>query len=114
MPMPGSGKTRICVLVVLCLLVQGLLAQVPLPIDWKTYPNPATDILNIGFYLPKAMPLEISILDIQGRVVVAPVLIEFVREEQLYHMDVSGLATGDYLLSLKGFGRRYGKVFQKY
>ncbi|MEQ9307621.1 MAG: T9SS type A sorting domain-containing protein, partial [Marinoscillum sp.] len=62
------------------------------------FPNPAQDILNLDFELSDEVPLDIQIFDFSGTQVVHHGIEEISGE---ISMDISGLASGMYIMVLK-------------
>jgi len=68
------------------------------------YPNPASDYLKCLLALPKAGPVELSLYDLSGRLVLNQQLEATEPTELEAILDISGLASGVYTLQASGFG----------
>jgi hypothetical protein len=69
-----------------------------------SFPNPVSDIANIPYFLQKAGDLNISILNLDGRICFQ----KNISEKPGYHVqpiDVSGLNEGSYFIRLEYAGR---------
>ncbi|NUQ26870.1 MAG: T9SS type A sorting domain-containing protein, partial [Saprospiraceae bacterium] len=75
-------------------------ATSPLPLDWKVYPNPARNVLQIE--IVNATPVTIALLDMHGRVLLTQQAEEAPLGQNLT-FDISGLNSGMYLLELNGW-----------
>lgn len=81
-----------------------LISDPILNIDWKVFPNPATDNVTLHLSSDEAGEAKLTILDIAGRLL---------SEEELYipngyqtkQLDVSQLAPGQYLVKVSMDGR---------
>jgi hypothetical protein len=67
----------------------------------NVYPNPATDVVNIDLGIDYNQPLTIAIYDIQGKVVAST---ETNANGGTVRMDVSAIATGNYVVRVTGEG----------
>jgi hypothetical protein len=70
---------------------------------FNIYPNPTTDVLNIEYTLAEAAEVNISIHDVQGRLVF---LLESTEQDagnqkMILNLDNYGLTTGIYLLRIE-------------
>jgi hypothetical protein len=67
----------------------------------KLYPNPATDMVNVSFASNESQPLNISIMDLTGRIFFSD---EYSVNEgsNLLTVSVKDLAAGNYIVQLKG------------
>jgi len=77
----------------------------------EAYPNPFNPVTNISFNLPKAMHVDINVLDIQGRVVKQ--LVSDGYSEGLNHITIDGnnLSSGLYFVQLiAGVNVEYTKI----
>ena len=63
-------------------------------------PNPASEVLNISFYSPSAGAVDLQMLDLSGRLVMARELI-VVNGGNSQTIDLSSLNRGQYYLSLR-------------
>ncbi|MEO0472182.1 MAG: T9SS type A sorting domain-containing protein [Bacteroidota bacterium] len=68
-------------------------------VDYKLYPNPTRDQLNLELSSDKALDILVSIVDIRGRQVHAPQRM-LVQGTALQSFDVSRIAAGYYLLRI--------------
>lgn len=70
-------------------------------LELSLFPNPVNDVLNIKYNLKEESELEISLLDLNGRVVKREEKINVKPGKYEKKMDVSLLSPGSYLVSLK-------------
>lgn len=70
-------------------------------IEYSTFPNPATDVLNVKYNLFEEAEIFISIIDANGRVVVTNKLKKQSAGEYKTELNTSGLSNGSYVLSIK-------------
>ena len=78
-------------------------------IDFKIYPNPTADFLNI--HLQKDVVVkEMNLLDVDGKVLKT---VKVNPAENLYLMDVTNLSSGNYVILLKDDNRIFVKLFNK-
>jgi hypothetical protein len=64
----------------------------------SVYPNPSTGLFYWKFYIEKPDVLTYQLIDSQGRTVVSSKNLNFTAGEQIYPLDFTSLATGNYLL----------------
>ncbi|MBL7792693.1 MAG: T9SS type A sorting domain-containing protein [Saprospiraceae bacterium] len=75
-------------------------ATSPPPFDWRVYPNPARNALQIE--IANSTPVTISLLDMYGRVLLSQQAEEAPLGQNLT-FDISSLNSGMYLLELNGW-----------
>ncbi|MEL6674452.1 MAG: T9SS type A sorting domain-containing protein [Bacteroidota bacterium] len=68
-------------------------------VDFRLFPNPARDQLNLELSSPRPLDLRINITDLRGRQVHPPQRM-LVQGTSLQSLDISSLAEGLYLLRL--------------
>jgi hypothetical protein len=64
----------------------------------SVYPNPSTGLFYWKFYLDKPDVITYQLIDSQGRTVVSSKNLNFTAGEQIYPLDFTSLATGNYIL----------------
>jgi len=64
-------------------------------LEFKVYPNPANDRLNVELSADEALDVDLRMIDVQGRMFHLPIL---EGEAGTYRLDISHLAPGIYLL----------------
>jgi len=87
--------------------VGGLSSTVKTPLSFSItaiYPNPASDKLTCLLALPSAGPVELSLYDLSGRLVLEKRLEATEPTELEAILDVSMLASGVYTLQMTAFG----------
>lgn len=62
----------------------------------KLFPNPTRDMATVAINLDKAQKVSITMVDLQGKVVVAPIQQELAAGEQKVNINTSNLANGNY------------------
>ncbi len=72
------------------------------------YPNPASDFITAAFTMQSG-PVEVMVYNSLGQSVER----QFVHTSESLHIDISGLAPGVYLLSLRSEAGRHAKRFVK-
>lgn len=70
-------------------------------IEYSTFPNPAADVLNVKYNLFEESEIAISIVDMNGRVVVTNKQKKQSAGEYKTELNTSGLSNGSYILSIK-------------
>lgn len=80
----------------------GIVEQLDLPAI-EVFPNPVQDHLTIRLEAPFRKPMEVRLLDLQGREVRR---MQLAAGESERSLDVTGLAPGIYVLDVGGIGRR--------
>lgn len=70
-------------------------------LELNAYPNPTQDILTLDFVLPEAAPVEFTVYDLTGRIVLEQVNGNMNPGNQIMTLDISSLASGNYQLNLK-------------
>lgn len=81
------------------------LEQLPNLSHWQLYPNPAKETVNLRFQLDQAADLQLSVYDLQGRLVQSERFGRLAAGEHLQTLPVAGLAPGMYQLRLQ-FGQQ--------
>ncbi len=74
-------------------------------------PNPATEEARFNFSLPTTSPINVQVIDLNGRVVSTLNLGQTNAGENSFQVDVTGLANGLYIVSLQ---TKDGVVTQKF
>lgn len=74
---------------------------------WNVFPNPANEVLNVTIPTMNANSLNVSILDISGRV-----LIQETVETNAFELNVSQLPVGMYILTVKNGNELITKKIQ--
>ncbi|MEO0310635.1 MAG: putative adhesin [Bacteroidota bacterium] len=69
----------------------------------KVWPNPASDVLSVGYHLPEGKTGWIKLYHTDGKLLQQVALSSY---STLQHLDVSGLANGIYLVSIESGGKR--------
>jgi hypothetical protein len=64
----------------------------------SVYPNPSTGLFYWKFYLDKPDVITYQLIDSQGRTVFSSKNLNFTAGEQIYPLDFTNLATGNYIL----------------
>jgi hypothetical protein len=70
------------------------------------YPNPATDIINIRFLSDKAERSELSVYDMAGKMVIAPMVINKPTGAFTVTVNITTLKPGTYVVQVGSFGRK--------
>ncbi|MDR1792128.1 MAG: T9SS type A sorting domain-containing protein [Bacteroidales bacterium] len=77
----------------------------------KVYPNPAKDYITVDYTLANSSAVVIEIIDVQGKIITSKVLGKQAKGNHLTTLDCSGLALGNYLVSIiTGNTRQSAKV----
>jgi hypothetical protein len=71
---------------------------------FRIYPNPVTTIMNVELGKSAGVSFEISVTDMQGRLLIN----RKTANNRLYKMDVSSLRSGIYMIQLKSAGKLIG------
>ena len=71
------------------------------------YPNPFGEELNIPFYLPHPMYVELNLVDLQGRKVATLEQAQLAAGQHTYHWQPRGISAGMYLVRLQMGHRTY-------
>lgn len=66
----------------------------------RYYPVPAQDLLHVEYLLPVAGPVDMRLLDMQGRSVAAPIAARRAAGRHTESIGLSSLASGNYVLRL--------------
>ena len=77
----------------------------------KTFPNPATDVLNISYELTVASEVNIVITDMQGRTVAVQNMGDQIPGSYTATQDVSNMAAGAYTMTIEAMGNTFTKNF---
>ncbi len=79
-------------------------------VEFNTFPNPTSDILQVELYYPASSLVQFSIVDMQGRVVrtVQEYLYEGFNTQQIRVID---LPSGQYILNVRDAGVNVSKTF---
>ena len=68
----------------------------------EAYPNPAQDLLTVRTQLSSAAPMQVTVLDLLGKTVVAPTSVAVAKMQQSgVELNTSGLASGVYIVRVK-------------
>ncbi len=68
----------------------------------EAYPNPAQDLLTVRTQLSSAAPMQVTVLDLLGKTVVAPTSVAVAKMQQSgVELNTSGLASGIYIVRVK-------------
>lgn len=79
--------------------------------NFKVYPNPAQDVLNVEFYTAETGASRLYILDLMGRVLQKEQVIETVKGYNKVNLQISDLPNGVYYLTNgKGKSMRFVKT----
>ncbi len=79
--------------------------------NFKVYPNPAQDVLNVEFYAAEGGPSRLYILDLMGRVQTKEQVVEMVQGFNKVNLQINDLPNGIYYLSNgKGKSVRFVKT----
>ena len=79
--------------------------------NFKVYPNPAQDVLNVEFYAAEAGPSRLYILDLMGRVQTKDQVVEMVQGYNKVNIQINDLPNGVYYLTNgKGKSVRFVKT----
>ncbi len=74
-------------------------------------PNPADDVIQVGFALREAAEISLRVLDFRGQTAFEIGLGTLEAGEHLHAVETSGLGNGNYMLELRASGYRYhGKL----
>ena len=73
----------------------------------KIFPNPTTSILQVQFELPNFDDINVSLLDMTGKIIVTSKV-----NSDIWQTDLSGLANGYYLLSVSDFNNSKSSSFK--
>lgn len=65
------------------------------------FPNPVSDILNVGYKSGSTKGVSIELFDITGKDVSEKIIINNVGENSIFRINVSNLSNGVYFLSIK-------------
>ena len=69
--------------------------------ELRIAPNPAEDVITVGFAVLESSPVEVSIVDLQGKVVKSILYPEdFIRGRYELKLNLSDLPAGQYILFL--------------
>jgi hypothetical protein len=68
------------------------------------YPNPARDRATVAVSLPRAGHIALTLSTVDGRVVREIATGDIPAGTRQYTIDCSGLASGDYVVALRGVG----------
>jgi len=77
----------------------------------NTYPNPASNILNIEYYLSQSSDVSLYIYDLSGREILSKIIPKLSNGKQKNRLDISKLNPGSYLLGLTTVDGRTTKRF---
>jgi hypothetical protein len=72
--------------------------------DMRLQPNPASDATQLYLDLPRAGAVQVSIVDISGRVIATPVAQNLQPGEHRWPLSTAGLTPGMYLVRIAGPG----------
>lgn len=83
--------------------------------DWKLqlFPNPTADALNLRYYLPKDDKINISIFDLQGKLILEKVAGEKLSGENQDILDLRQIAAGTYICRISGKSNSISKQIIK-
>jgi hypothetical protein len=73
-------------------------------VNMVMFPNPAANTVNLNFNLVKPGPVSLEVYDLSGKQVDKRSLGTRLKGEHTYQYDVNGLATGNYLVTLRTVG----------
>lgn len=76
------------------------------PINWRTYPNPTNEWVNIEASMPDNGPIIFTLFDLNGRAIITEPFQPFGRH-LIHRINVAELAEGSYILELNN--GRYSK-----
>jgi hypothetical protein len=79
------------------LIVTAIEEHLDIAVNVKVYPNPASDVVNIGFDEPVAGEISITILDSQGKVIKEDMIEATMTEKQI---NLQEIPAGVYYLRL--------------
>lgn len=82
--------------------VRQLEYEAPSGMNWTSIgPNPVRDFVSVGYYVDQNQPLTLSVIDLQGRLLMTRNVEAFTGTNML-QLDLSGFSNGFYSLQLKG------------
>lgn len=73
----------------------------------STYPNPASDMINVSFSLEEASDVQFEIYDVLGQVVVSTNVSQFNAGKNQLTIDTSMLSAGNYFIRITANGNTY-------
>jgi hypothetical protein len=78
--------------------------------EYKIFPNPANDFINIEFINPQKDRFNIEIIDITGRILINNTYSAVKSEKNTRKIDVSRLPNGIYLCVIKSENKNYSQT----
>ncbi len=79
----------------------------------SVFPNPSTDKINIEIDLEKSSNLSIELVSIDGKIIKTSPNKNVLEGKTINSFDISNLASGNYIFSIKINGANYSKIFVK-
>ena len=71
----------------------------------KVYPLPARDVVNVNFKTNKNLILNVSVLDVKGRTVIAPKTITIGLTNTIHQINIADLTGGIYFINVHQNGK---------
>lgn len=84
----------------------------PITFSVNAYPNPTSDVLNLSIQLQETAQVQCTIMDLSGRLVYQSTPVEQYAGTSVYPINVSGLASGQYIIRLNVGGEEYSQKMQ--
>ena len=79
--------------------------------NFKVYPNPAQDVLNVEFYAAESGPTRLYLMDLMGRVQQKDQVVDVVKGLNKVSVQINDLPNGIYYLTNgKGKAMRFVKT----
>lgn len=75
------------------------IAESALDLELRIYPDPASDVLNVGMELRGARVVDMRVLDLAGRTVDRPSPVNMIGQERMT-VDLSAYSAGSYVLQV--------------
>jgi len=67
----------------------------------KMYPNPATDIVSLAFFVPDTNPVSIEVYNVLGVLVKSKTIAQIIGTKKM-ELNLTDLSAGEYIIRIKG------------
>jgi hypothetical protein len=82
-------------------VLTGLNEQKPAEVNFALYPNPTARTIWVGYKMPNPGKVSLNLYSVNGQMLQNLFTGDYIGGSDVNHYDVSGLATGNYLLSVQ-------------
>ncbi len=78
-------------------------------VDLQLYPNPASEIVNLAFNLSERKNVNVQIYSMDGKIISQNTYNDLIGQQNL-NLNIKGLASGTYMVSVSADGKSYVKM----